>query len=312
MRLLIAIAAVLSGGPQGSISQEGRVPRDGFVGGVVDEAGQIYVLRRDSLQLFNSRDVVPVSIPLDVKSTLADPAFRNVGFHAIALNPKNQPAVLWSGVRQSGAEETYVTFIGLGFSVRLGRPAIIATDLAFGPMDDIFVCGLMRQVPVSLVHHFARDGSYRTSFHPHISANPEDVQAIAKTGRSRVIVIGNAVYVASPFVSNTVFEYSSSGELVRQHDFGAPATGPNRRKFVTIFARGGEALAESVAENQGSFVNEIHRLRDGQLLLSIPARDLAGPVFGILPDGRVVYRNARSRITEGDAVHIQRDSVHIR
>jgi len=235
----------------------------------------------------------PVPIPFDVKSTLTDPEFLSYGFHAMALNQKDQPAVLWSGVRQNRTAETYVTFISSRVSVRLGYPVVIATGLAFGPADDIFIFGLVRhQEPVSLVHHFTRDGSYLKSFHPHISASVEDVEATAKLGRSRVVVTTNAVYVASPFVSRIVFEYSSTtGELVRQHDIGESTANGSRRKFLTIFARGGEALANSLVENGRSPISEIHRLKDGQLLMSIPATDLVGPVLGILPDGRAVGRN---------------------
>jgi hypothetical protein len=214
--------------------------------------------------------------------------------------------VLWSGVRHSGAAGTYVTFIGSGVNVRLEHPAIFATGLAFDSTDEIFIFGLVRhQGPVSLVHHFARDGSYLKSFHPHISAKVDDVEAMAELGRSQVIVTGNAVYVASPFLSNIVFEYSTSGEPVRQHDFGRSSAGSSsRRKFITIFAKDGEALAESEVNTGGSVIREIHRLIDGQLVGSIPASDVPGPVFGMLPDGRSVYRNTTQTA--------KRDSIHIR
>ena len=304
MRTLIALAFILCVVPQRSNSQQGRDSRNGFVDGVVDGTGQIYILRHNSIEMANSTEA-PVPIPFDVKSTLTDPEFLSYGFHAIALNRKDQPAVLWSGVRQNRTAETYVTFISSRVSVRLGYPVVIATGLAFGPADDIFIFGLVRhQEPVSLVHHFTRDGTYLKSFHPHISASVEDVEATAKLGRSRVVATTNAVYVASPFVSGIVFEYSSTtGELVRQHDLGESTANGSRRKFLTIFARGGEALANSLVENGMSPISEIHRLKDDQLLMSIPATDLVGPVLGILPDGRAVGRNV--------SLSMQRDSIHI-
>jgi len=305
MRTLIALAFILCVVPQRSNSQQGRDSRNGFVDGVVDGTGKIYILRHYSIEMANSTEA-PVPIPFDVKSTLTDPEFLSYGFHAIALNRKDQPAVLWSGVRQNRTAETYVTFISSRVSVRLGYPVVIASGLAFGPTDDIFIFGLVRhQEPVSLVHHFTRDGTYLKSFHPHISASVEDVEGTAKLGRSRVVATTNAVYVASPFVSSIVFEYSSTtGELVRQHDIGESTANGSPRKFLTIFARGGEALANSLVENGMSPISEIHRLKDGQLLMSIPATDLEGPVLGILPDGRAVSRNV--------SLSMQRNSIHIR
>jgi hypothetical protein len=306
MTTLVAIALVLCLVPQASRSQERGVPGPGrFVGGVVDGVGQIYVLRRDSLETSNLGEA-PESIPLDVRRTLADSNIRFIGFHAIALNQKKEPAVLWSGVRHSGAGETYVTFIGSGVNVRLEHPVILATGLAFDSTDEIFIFGLMRhQGPVSLVHHFARNGSYLKSFHPHVSDKVDDVAAWADLGRSRVIVTGNAVYVASPFLSDIVSEYSTSGEFVRQHDFGkSSASSSSRRKLLTIFAKDGEALADSQVNTEGSATKEIHRLRDGQLVSSIPVSDAPGPVFGILPDGRSVYRNTTQTA--------KRDSIQIR
>jgi hypothetical protein len=264
-----------------------------FLDAAVDSKGTVYELRQRHLRTYTASGE-QTEIALNLSQTVPDPGFSRLISQALAITDKNEAAVLWSGSRPGGVVETYVYFVRSGRSVRLGRPLGSAIGLSISPTGDIYAFGVPKnQVPSMLIHQFDSRGEYVRSFHPHTTNDSADHDARKSVSQSRMVCAGESLYVLSPFLSNLIFEYRG-GNLTRTHDLAAAAPAGTSRSVISIFRAGNSVLAHTFVRKTsgGGSRSEILRVTDGLLYRSVASYEIAGPVLGITPDGRLVDRNA--------------------
>ena len=289
--------------PHALYAQSSQLP-DTFVDGVVDSQGTTYVLKNRSLSTLTSTGI-SAQRQLDLDQSTPDLQFKAVAYQAVAVDPRDQPAVLWSGLMTNGSVTTFVTLVNSGESIRLSLAFGTAMSLSISASNEFYVLGLPRnQSQLFLAHQFSVMGNHIRSFHPHISDTVNDYGAFKKLSRSRIVAMAGTVYLCSPFVSNNIFEYRN-GHLERTLDLGLASGIPNLR-VLSIFAFGESLLAHSIGRDEkGALVrNDIFRVADGGLYRSVPIGELGGQILGLTPEGKIVYRDiglGRSRDTV--AVH---------
>ncbi len=262
-----------------------------YLGAAVDSRGAVYVLADQHVRAYDSAGKERL-IPLKLARTANDPAFTRLICQAVAVSEKDEMAVLWSGLRMSGAVETYVFMAGSGRSVKLGRPLGTAFALALSSNGNIYVFGIPKnEAPALLIHEFGSDGRFSRSFHPGDDAF--DIDSRRKLGRSQMVAMGDMVYVLSPLRSRLIYEYLG-GTLTATHDLSALGPNGSSRRVISIFRQGSSLLAHTSvkAAAGGASQNEIIRIADGSVYRSIGNEEIVGPILGIAPNGGLIQRNA--------------------
>ncbi|NWG13492.1 MAG: hypothetical protein HXY20_08170 [Acidobacteria bacterium] len=291
MRILIASMSGILCFMQLNLAQTEALPET-TVDSAVDSKGTLYILTQRSLRV-QTAGGARSETTLAPSLAVADSGFTREILHAIAVDRNDEPTVLWSGMRGNGSVDTFVTRLNTKAGVRLGLSFGTARSLSISSTGDIYVLGLARdQEPLLVAHQFTATGLHVRSFHPFLGSSASDLEARRKQlSRARIAAGADAVYLLFPFLSNAVYEYRQ-GTLAKAHDFEG-VNGPGR-KVLSIFSNEGNVLLHSVVNGETGEIlrHEILNVADGAIVRSFSAREIAGPVLGMTPDGRVICRDA--------------------
>ncbi|MDA2934365.1 hypothetical protein MYX82_08475 [Acidobacteria bacterium AH-259-D05] len=272
----------------------------------VDSQGKVYALVENGIEIADINEQKTTRRVFDPKSSVwvLPPFYRSVHL-AIAVDHDDQPVILWSGRRQDGGYESYLTVFGSDYSVKLEYPVASVRDLAFGHNQNFFVLGTLISNKDELVHGFSASGEFIQSFHPW----PSPEKDTGKLGQSSIAVVENSVFVINGFLSDKVYEYQD-GLLVRTYDFGQllnswvriliSMISSNGKIYVTATTGEKVPLSEGDQLRRGfaltSGHNELSVIEGGRLQTVSRADGLLGNLIGMTPDGRFL---ATREVTRG-------------
>ena len=242
------------------------------------------------------------------------PFYRSVNLK-ITVDGEDNPVILWSGRKQDGTYESYVTVLGAKESLQLERALGLVRGFSLGSNGHIFILGHLLGTNYStrersedgrsrilvvgrpdLIHEFSPEGQHIGSYHPWPS---EENRELNRVGEEKIVTAGDSVFVMHQLLSESVYEYRN-GVFVQTHDFEQPEG--VSRVLSSMFSAAGKVYVTSMVgkklvlpkdrslpTNYGFSVEylEVHALEGGNLQL-VSFGGLIGKRIGITPDGKLI------------------------
>lgn len=286
-------------------SQIGRsiVP---FTGHVIDIAldggsGIAYILENKRVRYATGGTFATTSAPFDPKR-LTNQEFSRAIPQAIAPYPMGGAAILWSGVSRNGDKISFITIWDKRKTLKLSIPIGGARRLAFSNDGGIYVLGLRKEEPQSLLHCFTPAGTFVQSL-----LQPESLVSPSDLGLARLVAVGSSIFAAIPTHSNKVYEYVDR-KLAEVYDFPLDSRvmslGPaeqNRACFVQLVkgtkqffdlsgTSSGGAPVTVTGERMLNPLYEIYSITADKVELLNQSRDYRGFLLGFTDSGTAVYR----------------------
>jgi hypothetical protein len=283
----------------------------------VSSQGKVYGLVEDGFEVLDMEQRRARPYVYDPKSTIWElPPFSRSQNLAIALDPDENPTILWYGRREGVPYESYITAFGADESVKLEPAVSMVYDLTFGPEGQFFILGhlsgskyvtrerlesggsrrLVSGRP-NLIHEFSSSGELIRSFHPWPNPEIEDLSRIGSR-TSKIVAAAGSVFVMHTLLTDSVYEYQD-GVLVQIYSF--PQRAGLSRMLYSMFSNGGKVyLASSVGQKHvlpadpsragpvrfafSSEQTEVHTIEAG----SVEPVSAGGPFvewIGMIPNG---------------------------
>ena len=293
----------------------------------VSSQGKVYGLVDDGFEILDVEQRSARHYVFDPKSTVwVLPPFSRSRNLAVAIDPDDNPTILWYGRREDAAFESYITTLGAEESVKLEPAISMVYDMSFGSEGQLFILGhlsgsnyviterlesgrtrrLVSGRP-NLIHEFSASGQLTRSFHPWPNPEIEDL-ALIGSRTSKIVAAAGSVFVMHTLLTDDVYEYRD-GVLVQIYSF--PQRAGLSRMLHSMFSNNGKVyIASSVGHKRvlpeyssragpapfsfSSEQIELHVIEAGSLeLVSAggPFRD----TIGMTPNGEFLIRREITR-----------------
>lgn len=290
----------------------------------VDSQGQVISLVGDGIEVADLEKRRTRYRVFDPKSTVwvVPPFYRSVNVE-IAVDADDNPVILWSGKKQDGTYESYVTVFGAEESLQFERALGLVHDFTLGSNGHIFILGHLLGTNYStrersedgrsrilvvgrpdLIHEFSPEGQDIRSFHPWPS---DEVRELNRVGEANIVTIGASVFVMHQLLSESIYEYRN-GVFVQTHDLEQPE-GVSRvlrsmfsvdgKVYVTSMLGRKHSLPEDTSRptNYAFSVErrEIHVI-EGSTARLVSSGGPMGKRIGMTPEGKWIAELPNSRI----------------